>query len=63
MKKDAGLFALAAASVAAYARAAGGAGFPLDDAWIHQVYARNLALHGQWAFVLGQPSAGSTSPL
>nr|MBI2905770.1 hypothetical protein [Chloroflexota bacterium] len=63
MKKDAGLFALAAASVAAYALAARGAGFPLDDAWIHQVYARNLALHGQWAFVLGQPSAGSTSPL
>ena len=63
MKKDVGLFVLAAASVAAYALAARGAGFPLDDAWIHQVYARNLALHGQWAFVLGQPSAGSTSPL
>ena len=38
-------------------------GFPLDDAWIHQTYARNLALHGEWAFVPGQPSAGSTSPL
>ncbi|MEK7278777.1 MAG: hypothetical protein AAB427_15605 [Chloroflexota bacterium] len=45
------------------ARFAGVAGFPLDDAWIHQTYARNLAWHGQWAFILGQPSAGSTSPL
>ena len=31
--------------------------------WIHQTYARNLALHGQWAFQLGHPSAGSTAPL
>ncbi|MGD1993168.1 MAG: hypothetical protein PVI59_08250 [Anaerolineae bacterium] len=38
-------------------------GFPLDDAWIHLTYARNLAQHGQWAFVLDQPSAGSTAPL
>jgi arabinofuranosyltransferase len=38
-------------------------GFPLDDAWIHQTYARNLALNGEWAFVPGQPSAGSTAPL
>jgi hypothetical protein len=38
-------------------------GFPLDDAWIHQTYARNLALHREWAFLLGEPSAGSTSPL
>jgi hypothetical protein len=38
-------------------------GFPLDDAWIHQTYARNLATTGQWAFVPGQASAGSTSPL
>ena len=37
-------------------------GFPLDDAWIHQTYARNLALRGEWAFLPGQPSAGSTSP-
>jgi hypothetical protein len=41
----------------------GVAGFPLDDAWIHQAYARNLATTGQWAFVPGQTSAGSTSPL
>jgi hypothetical protein len=38
-------------------------GFPLDDAWIYQVYARNLAQSGQWAFVQGQPSTGSTSVL
>jgi len=38
-------------------------GFPLDDAWIHQTYARELARSGQWAFIPGQPSAGSTSPL
>jgi hypothetical protein len=38
-------------------------GFPLDDSWIHLTYARNLALHGQWAFQLGHPSAGSTAPL
>jgi hypothetical protein len=38
-------------------------GFPLDDAWIHLTYARNLALRGEWAFIPGQPSAGSTSPL
>lgn len=39
------------------------AGFPLDDGWIHQTYARNLALRGEFAFVPGKPSAGSTSPL
>ncbi len=38
-------------------------GFPLDDAWIHQTYARNLALLAEWAFIPGQLSAGSTSPL
>jgi len=38
-------------------------GFPLDDAWIHQTYARNFGEMGEWSFVPGQPSAGSTSPL
>ncbi len=38
-------------------------GFPLDDAWIHQTYARNLAQRGEWSFLPGHPSAGSTSPL
>jgi hypothetical protein len=44
-------------------RAAGSLGFPLDDAWIHQTYARNLGLRGEFAFVPGQLSSGSTSPL
>lgn len=39
------------------------AGFPLDDSWIHQVYARNLARHGEWAYIPGQPSAASSGPL
>ncbi len=38
-------------------------GFPLDDAWIHQTYARNLATHLRWEFVPGHLSGGSTSPL
>lgn len=38
-------------------------GFPLDDAWIHQTYARNLVEFHTWAYLPGRPSAGSTSPL
>ncbi len=41
----------------------GHSGFPLDDAWIHQTYARNWAETGQLAYVPGVPSAGSTAPL
>ncbi len=51
-----GLFLLASAR-------AGRIGFPLDDAWIHQTYARNLALRGEWAFLPNVRSAGSTAPL
>ena len=40
-----------------------GPGFPLDDAWIHLTYARNLGQSGEWAFVPGKPSGGSTAPL
>ncbi|MFN2274870.1 MAG: hypothetical protein ACK2TX_08505 [Anaerolineales bacterium] len=40
-----------------------GTGFPLDDAWIHQTYARNLVQGHYWGFAPGSPSAGSTSPL
>jgi hypothetical protein len=46
-----------------YSRAIYGVGYPLDDAWIHQTYARSLGLHGEWSFLPGQPSAGSTAPL
>jgi len=45
------------------ARGLFGLGLPLDDAWIHQTYARNLVERGEWAFQANQPSAGSTSPL
>lgn len=38
-------------------------GFPLDDAWIHQTYARNLAEYGEWSFIPHQLSGGSTAPL
>ncbi len=38
-------------------------GFPLDDAWIHQTYARNLASGNGWSFFPGEPSAGLTAPL
>ena len=34
-------------------------GFPLDDSWIHLTYARNFAEHGEWAYRLGERSAGS----
>jgi arabinofuranosyltransferase len=56
------LIALEAISVAVYLGKAGQFGFPLDDAWIHQTYARNLGLHGVMAFSPNQPSTGSTSP-
>ncbi|MBI5669044.1 MAG: hypothetical protein HZC41_13650 [Chloroflexi bacterium] len=59
---DGVLLAMAAAGVLVYVLTADG-GFPLDDSWIHQVYGRNLAQTGQWAFVPGVPSAASTSPL
>lgn len=39
-----------------------GFGFPLDDSWIHQTYARNFALDGVWAFHRQEPSSGSTAP-
>ena len=57
---------LSAFSVALYVGLStldGPAGFPLDDAWIHQTYARSLAESGRLAYLTDQPSAGSTSPL
>lgn len=38
-------------------------GFPLDDSWIHQVIARNLAQYHTLGFIPGVWSSGSTSIL
>src|SRR5574341_394192 len=38
-------------------------GFPLDDAWIHLVYARSLVPEGGLHYNAGQPETGMTSPL
>jgi hypothetical protein len=39
-------------------------GFPLDDAWIHLTFARNLHTHHAFAYwPSDKPTAGSTSPL
>ncbi len=42
---------------------AGALGFPLDDSWIHMVFARNIAAGDFFAYNAHQPVAGSTSPL
>ena len=57
------LIALETLSITFYLARAGQFGFPLDDAWIHQSYARNLGLHGVMAFSPGIPSSGNTSVL
>lgn len=65
-RRDAIFFALAIAVVGLMVGRASqqfAIGFPLDDSWIHQTYARNLALEGEWAFVPGEASTASTSPL
>jgi hypothetical protein len=55
------LIALEVVSVTLYLRTTSQPGFPLDDAWIHQTYARNLGQHGLMAFSPGVPSTGNTS--
>ncbi len=53
-----GIFALTAT------RFTGGqGGVPLDDAWIHFQFARNLARGDGLSFNPGQPTSGSTAPL
>ena len=39
------------------------AGFPLDDAWIHQLVARTFAESGTLGAVIGHPLSGATSVL
>jgi arabinofuranosyltransferase len=41
----------------------GEGGVPLDDAWIHFQFARNLAGGDGFSFNPGEPTAGSTAPL
>ena len=38
-------------------------GFPLDDAWIYQTYARNLVQYHAWVYQPGQITGGATGPL
>ncbi len=38
-------------------------GFPLDDAWIHAQFARNLAVGHGFSYNPGVPVSGSTAPL
>ncbi|MBI3030113.1 MAG: hypothetical protein HYY64_11425 [Candidatus Rokubacteria bacterium] len=66
-RKD-GLLALAALAVlilflAQEQRIAGASGLPLDDAWIHLHFARNLAEGAGFSYNPGHPVAGSTAPL
>lgn len=42
---------------------AGTLGFPLDDSWIHMVFARSIARGDFFAYNPHHPVAGSTSPL
>jgi hypothetical protein len=55
--------ALAAAYEITAWRAAGTLGFPLDDAWIHAQFARNIATGHGFSYTGDRWVAGSTSPL
>jgi hypothetical protein len=54
---------LGAFALNAYSFTGGQGGVPLDDAWIHFQFARNLARGDGLSFNPGQPTSGSTSPL
>ena len=58
-----GVLALAGFAVHAHRVTGGQGGVPLDDAWIHFQFARNLARGDGFAFNPGEPTAGSTAPL
>jgi len=63
-----GAIALAVILPAAYyilkeIQIAGTMGFPLDDSWIHLVFARNITMGDFFSYNPHQHAAGSTSPL
>lgn len=58
-----GCLTLIASAFHAHRFTGGEGGVPLDDAWIHFQFARNLARGDGFAFNPGQPTAGSTAPL
>ena len=55
--------AMLATFLASELRVASHPGFPLDDAWIHAVFARNVVEGQGFAFNPGEPIGGSTAPL
>jgi len=55
--------ALSSVFYVGYSASLGRIGFPLDDAWIHQTYARNVSQGYGWSFEAGKLSGGATAPL
>jgi hypothetical protein len=58
-----GCLLLTAFALRAHSDTNGQGGVPLDDAWIHFQFARNLARGDGLSFNPGQPTSGSTAPL
>ena len=58
-----GCLALGIFALSAYRFTGGQGGVPLDDAWIHFQFARNLARGDGLSFNPGEPTSGSTAPL
>jgi len=58
-----GCLALGIFAFTAYRFTGGQGGVPLDDAWIHFQFARNLARGDGLSFNAGYPTSGSTAPL
>jgi len=59
----AGCLTLGVFSLTAQRFTGGQGGVPLDDAWIHFQFARNLARGDGLSFNPGEPTSGSTAPL
>jgi len=58
-----GCLTLGVFAVVAHRFTDGQGGVPLDDAWIHFQFARNLARGDGFSFNPGEPTSGSTAPL